>query len=152
MVPALNRKSKGDLAELKVAADLLARGHKIALPYGEDSDFDLIVCRGERLERVQVKYGCSDGSVLKVRCRSHSLTNGKVRATKRYTARSIDWLAIWDVNTDQCFYLPAGELGNGRSLLHLRLTPARNGPQRGIRNAARYADLDAGPTMTETGP
>jgi hypothetical protein len=39
----LNRKAKGDLAELKVAADLRARGYKIAFPYGEDWDFDLIV-------------------------------------------------------------------------------------------------------------
>jgi PD-(D/E)XK nuclease superfamily protein len=50
----LNRKAKGDLAELKVAADLRARGYKIAIPYGEDWDFDLIVCRREgALERVQ---------------------------------------------------------------------------------------------------
>ena len=42
MATALTRKSKGDLAELKVAADLVARGHRVAMPYGEDSDFDLI--------------------------------------------------------------------------------------------------------------
>ena len=83
----------------------------------------------------------SDGAVLAVRCFSHSLTNGKVRATKRYTARSIDWLAVWDATTDQCFYLPAIELGNGRSLLHLRLKPARNGQMLGIRNAHRYTEI-----------
>ena len=151
-MPALNRKSKGDLAELKIAADLVSRGHKIALPWGEDWNFDLIVCRGGALERVQVKYGHSDGSVLPVRCRSHSLTNGKVRATKRYTARLIDWLAVWDATTDRCFYLPAAELGEGRSLLHLRLAPTRNGQRRGIRDAERYVDLDSGPTMTRAGP
>jgi hypothetical protein len=52
----LNLKAKGDLAELKVAVDLLQRGHKIAIPYGEDCDFDLVLIRGERLERVQVKH------------------------------------------------------------------------------------------------
>jgi hypothetical protein len=53
----LNTKAKGDLAELKVATDLIARGYKIALPYGEDWDCDLIVCRDTQgLERVQVKY------------------------------------------------------------------------------------------------
>jgi hypothetical protein len=52
--PALNRKARGDLPELKVAADLLARGYKIAFPYGEDWNFDLILCRDdETLERVQ---------------------------------------------------------------------------------------------------
>jgi PD-(D/E)XK endonuclease len=41
-------KMKGDLAELKVATDLLERGYKIAIPYGEDWDFDLIFSRGRR--------------------------------------------------------------------------------------------------------
>ena len=54
-------KTKGDLAELMVATDLVRKGYKIAIPYGEDWDFDLIVCRDERLERVQVKYTQSDG-------------------------------------------------------------------------------------------
>jgi hypothetical protein len=41
----LNLKAKGDLAELMVAVDLLRRGHKIAIPYGEDCDFDLVLIR-----------------------------------------------------------------------------------------------------------
>ncbi len=50
----LNRKAKGDLAELKVATDLRARGYKIAFPYGEDWNFDLILSRENgALERVR---------------------------------------------------------------------------------------------------
>jgi hypothetical protein len=135
----LNKKAKGDLAELKVAADLRARGYKIAFPYGEDWDFDLILCREDgSLERVQVKYTCSDGRVIEVRPRSASLTNGKVRATKYYTAATIDWLAVWDASVDRCFYVPAAELGSGMNVLSLRLTPSLNGQVRGIRFAERY--------------
>ena len=110
----LNLKAKGDLAELTVAVDLLRRAHKVAIPYGEDCDFDLILIRGDRLERVQVKHARSDGAVINVRCHSHSLTNGKIRRTK--------------------------ELGTGRSTLCLRLTPARNGQRRGTRPAEDYLD------------
>jgi hypothetical protein len=42
-------KTKGDLAELKVATDLVERGYRIAIPYGEDNDFDLILCRDDQL-------------------------------------------------------------------------------------------------------
>src|SRR6266542_2114363 len=52
----------------------------------------LVTCQGtvpiERhgeLERVQVKYARSDGSTILVKCYSHSLTNGRVKATKLYT-------------------------------------------------------------------
>jgi hypothetical protein len=138
----LNKKAKGDLAELKVAADLRSRGYRIAIPYGEDWDFDLILCRDDRsFERVQVKYACSNGSVIEVRSRSHSLTNGKVRATKLYTAATIDWLAVWEPSLDRCFYVPATERGSGMNLLALRLTPCRNNQVRGIRMAERYTTI-----------
>jgi hypothetical protein len=48
-------KMLGDLAEMAVATDLLRRGYKVAFPYGEDWDYDLILCREQALERVQVK-------------------------------------------------------------------------------------------------
>jgi hypothetical protein len=134
----LNLKGKGDLAELMVAGDLLRRGHKIAIPYGEDCDFDLVLVRGEHVDRVQVKYVESDGSVIPVRCGSHSLTNGRIRRTKQYTAATIDLLAVYDNTSNRCYYIPATELGAGRSILHLRLTPAKNGQLRGTRPAQKY--------------
>lgn len=141
MQVCLNRKAKGDLAELQVATDLLARGHKIAFPYGEDWDYDLILCRGGAFERVQVKYARSNGQVVVVRCRSHSLTNGKVRATKHYTSATVDWIATYDASTDRCYYVPASELGDGASMLHLRLTPTRNEQRARIRKAADYLSI-----------
>jgi hypothetical protein len=138
---SLNTKGKGDLAELKVASDLLRRGHRVAIPYGEDWDYDLVLCRGSSLERVQVKHSTSRAGVLVVKCGSHSLTNGRVRRVKRYTSRTIDWIAVYDSTTDRCFYLPASELGEGRSMLHLRLHPALNGQVVGIRKAEDYCDI-----------
>jgi hypothetical protein len=127
---------------MMVAADLMRRGYKIAFPYGEDWDYDLIVCRdGSKLERVQVKHSRSDGEVIHVKCFSHSLTNGKVRKTKYYTEMTIDWLAVYDPTSDCCFYVPAKQLGDGRSILHLRLTPARSGRKQGINLAADYREI-----------
>lgn len=124
-----------------IAADLLRRGYRIAIPYGEDSDFDLIVCRDEKLERVQCKYTQSRGEVVVVRCGSHSLTNGRVRATKLYTAATIDWLAVYDATTDSCYYVPAAELGSGMRRMHLRLVPTRNNQRRGTHSAKDYLEI-----------
>ena len=111
-----------------------------AIPYGEDCDFDLVLIRGNRLERVQVKHARSDGAAINVRCHSHSLTNGKIRRTMHYTAETIDPLAVYDATSDRCYYVPAKELGAGRSAFHLRLTPARNGQRLGTRPAENYLD------------
>jgi hypothetical protein len=138
----LNKKGKGDLAELKVATDLRARGYKVAFPYGEDWDYDLILRREDgALERVQVKYACSDGRVIIIRCSSQSLTNGRAKKTKLYTAEMIDWLAVWDRTLDRCFYVPAAELGPGMNRMYVRLAPTRNHQVRGIRLAERYATI-----------
>ena len=54
----------------------------------------------------------------------------------------IDWIAVYDRTSDRCYYCPASELGEGRSELSLRLTPARNGQTLRIRNALDYVDPD----------
>src|SRR5262245_36356055 len=145
-------KTKGDLAELKVATDLLERGFRIAIPYGEDNDFDLILIRDDKLERVQVKYTESNGKFVIVRTRSHSLTNGKVRQTKYYTAATVDWIAVYDKFSDRCYYVPASELGSGRSGFRLRLTEPLNYQRVGIRYASDYLDPEVRkPTMEPAG-
>jgi hypothetical protein len=135
-------KQKGDLAELLVAADLRRRGYLISLPYGEDSPYDLVFDRGHGpLERVQVKYSTSDGNVVFVRCQSHSLTNGKVRVSKRYTAAVIDWIAVYDPISTKILYLPASELREGRAVLNIRLVPSRNGQTRRTRWWEDYTEI-----------
>ena len=109
----------------------------------------MIAYRHDRLERVQVKYTQSDGRVVYVRCRSHSLTNGKVRQIKRYTARTIDWIGVYDSAVDRCFYVPASELGNGRDLLTLRLAPTRNSQELGIRHADDYVAFAGEPASCQ---
>jgi hypothetical protein len=128
------------------------RGCQVAFPFGEDCDYDLIADRDGALHRVQVKYTESDGHVVILRCRSHSLTKGKIRATKHYTAETVDWIAVYDRTTDRCYYCPSSELGPGRSSLRLRLTPARNGQSLGIRNAGDYTNPDLSPLPREVEP
>jgi hypothetical protein len=137
-------KLKGDRAGLEVARDLIRRGYRIAIPYGEDWDFDLIFSRpgSSALERVQVKYAESKGDFISVRRCSLSLTNGKVKRIKKDTAAMIDWLAVYDVVTDRCYYVHAAELGAGKRELILRLNPPRNGQIVGIRYAVDHLDLE----------
>jgi hypothetical protein len=146
-------KQKGDLAELKVAADLIERGCRLSIPFGEDCDYDLIADYEGRLHRIQVKFTESNGSRILIRCRSHSLTKGKVKQTKYYTASMVDWIAVYDRTSDRCYYCPSTELGSGRSELSLRLTPARNGQRLGIRDANNYVNPDFGssPMMEPAG-
>ena len=53
---------KGEIGEAMVIADLIRQGHDVAIPFGHNQPFDLIVIRKEdgRLEKVQVKYSTGE--------------------------------------------------------------------------------------------
>jgi hypothetical protein len=133
-------KQKGDVAELMVAADLRRRGYRICIPFGEDCDYDLVIERHGNLERVQVKYARSNGARLFVKCYSHSLTNGRIRATKCYTAEMIEWIAVWDATTAIPYYVPAATF-DGHKQLTLRVGPTRNNQRLHIRDARDYLEI-----------
>jgi hypothetical protein len=126
-------KAKGDLAELKVATDLVSKGYRVAVPFGEDCDNDLIIDRGDKLERVQVKYSTAKAGVIHVQCYSSSLTNGKVKRRKPYTPSTVDWIGVYGPRSDECYYVPAAELGeNGRAHISLRVAPTANCQESGV--------------------
>lgn len=114
-------KRKGDLGEVMVMADALRRGYKVALPYGEDWRYDLIVFRKGKLERVQCKYTTSDGNIIVVACQSCN-----AHATQPYTPEQVDWIAVYDVTTNACYYVPSDLLTGGRRTMTLRITSTKN--------------------------
>jgi len=127
-------KTKGDLGEAIIMADAAKRGYKVAIPIGDDWDYDLIVLRNGKLERVQCKYVESKDGRLEIPCRSTS-TGGRV---KKYTKQMIDWLAVYDKITNKCYYISANLLGAGRALFTLRLTETKNSQKKKVSMAKDF--------------
>jgi hypothetical protein len=100
--------AKGEIGEAMVMADLRRQGHRVAIPLGHDLPFDLIVIRKEdgRLEKVQCKYCASDGRVIHAK-----VTSDSAWVSYRYTPEDVDWIAVYEPTTDQCFYLPSAVWG-----------------------------------------
>ncbi|MGA7098339.1 MAG: group I intron-associated PD-(D/E)XK endonuclease [Acidimicrobiia bacterium] len=133
--------AKGEIGEAMILADLQKQGHGVAIPFGHDLPFDLIVVRKETgaLERVQCKYTTSDGRVIQARIMSNSAW-----VTHRYTRFEVDWLAVYDATSDRCVYLPAVEW-DGQVAVNLRLVPTANGQSKGIRFAEDFGVLRGDP-------
>ena len=129
--------AKGELGEAMVLADLQRQGHGVAIPWGHDLPFDLIVVRKETgaLEKVQCKYTESDGKVIHARITSNSVW---VRHT--YTRDEVDWIAVYSATTHKCFYVPASEW-DGQAMVNLRLAPTANGQAKGIRFANEFTSI-----------
>jgi hypothetical protein len=132
---------KGEVGEAMVIADLIRQGHDIAIPFGHNQPFDLIVVRKEdgRLEKVQVKYTTSDGKTFRAVIRSSSAW-----VAHRYTADEVDWVVIYEATTNRCFYLPSS-LWDGHIQLTLRIAPTANAQVKGIRWAEQFTRLIGDP-------
>ena len=129
--------AKGEIGEAMILADLRRQGHEVAIPFGHNLPFDLIVVRKEdgRLERVQCKYTTSDGRMVQAKIISSSAW-----VTHRYTRDEVDWIAVYDSTTEICLYLPS-DLWDGKGWLNLRLAPTANGQRKGIRFAEDFRIL-----------
>ncbi len=110
-----------------IIAESIKRGYKVAIPFGEDWRYDLIVQRSGKLERVQCKYTKSDGKMVIVRCRSSNNWN-----QIHYSENDIDWIAVYDATTNKCYFIPSLMLGSGRTQINLRLKPTINKQTIGI--------------------
>lgn len=142
----MKSKEKATIAELAVATDLVSRGYHVAFPFGDCDAYDLLFHRNEQetflMERVQVKYTCSDGEVIAVKARSHSVTAGQVSTTRLYGPDSAEWVAVYDVTTKTCYYIRTSDLTQySTGVVHLRLTKPKNNQQQGVRWASDYTGL-----------
>lgn len=136
----LGTKDKGDFAEARVLADLVGRGLRVAIPYGDNARYDLILERAGKFERVQVKYVESGKEVITLRCYSTTVKAGGVYTTNLYTPDQIDWIAAYDRDSETCYYVPAAHL-NDQGYVTLRIAFPRNAQTKGVRWAAQYASI-----------
>jgi hypothetical protein len=133
--------AKGEVGEAIILADLQRQGHGVAIPFGHDLPYDLIVILKEdgSLERVQCKYTTSNGRVVVARVMSNSAW-----VTHRYTKDEVDWIAVYDATDDRCLYIPSA-VWDGQIAVSLRLVPTTNGQRKGIRFADDFAQLEGDP-------
>jgi prevent-host-death family protein len=132
----LSSDRKGAIAETAIAAAATKLGIPVLRPIIEHARYDLAFEIGDRILRVQCKWGAldEDRALIKVRIGGSWLspTAGYVRSS--YTEDEIDALAVYCDELDRCYLLPSA-LVAGREAIQLRLTPPKNG-QRACLNRA----------------
>ncbi len=129
-------KQIGNISEAKILARALELGYEVALPFGENCRYDMILDDRKELTRIQVKTGrLADGVVTFVTCSNNS--QGAARGVrKEYTSEEIDAFAVFCPELEQCFLVPV-TIGLTR-MASLRVTEARNNQKQGIRLAKDF--------------
>ena len=116
-------KDKGDLGTAKAHADLVGIGFMVLFPATEHAAFDLVAYRDGIFHRIQVKY----------------------RSATRTGSISMQFCP----ETDACYYLRPQDY---RQSVTLRVTPSRNGQERGVLPAANFRTFPATSTFQRPVP
>lgn len=130
---------KGAVAEQAIVLAATKLRIPVWRPVAEHGRCDLVLEIGQKLWRVQVKWGrLSDAEdLIMVRTGTNRLTpHGYVRGT--YSADEIDLFGVYCGALDRCFLLPAG-VAAGKHALQLRLVPPLNDQRACINLADDFA-------------
>jgi prevent-host-death family protein len=137
----LSTNRKGAIAETAIAAAATKLGVSVLRPIVDHERYDLAFEIGDRILRVQCKWGRldEDGAVVHVQLQGSWLspTAGYVRSS--YSEEEIDLVAVYCEPLDRCYLLPSSLVADRRAI-SLRLTPPKNG-QRACLNLAVDFDL-----------
>src|ERR1043166_9175420 len=96
-------KEKGDLAVLKVQADLASKGYMVLHPLTEHAPFDIVGYKKQKFLRVQVKYAsCKKSGVVHISFTSHwADRHGTHR--RFMNKKDVDAVAIYCPETNECY-------------------------------------------------
>ena len=128
-------KDKGDLGTAKAHADLVEHGFMVLFPATEHAEFDLVAYRDGAFHRVQVKYrSAARSGSISVEFRSVWADRNGTHM-KPSDKSEMDILCIYCPETDDCYYLRPQD---HRRSVTLRVTPSKNGQERGVLPAATF--------------
>src|SRR6185312_10236365 len=128
---------KGEISESAIITRFLQLGYVVLTPYGGNQRYDLVIEDAEgQFWRMQCKTAWmdEDGAVLRFNTAISNVT-GKNRQPRNYRGQC-DYFAVYCEKLDKIYLVPVNEVGTIRA--QLRLTPARNNQQNGIRWAEDY--------------
>jgi prevent-host-death family protein len=133
----LTSNDKGNIAEAAIALEAIKLGIDVLKPVTEHGRYDLAFDLGDRILRVQCKWGRLKGDVISVHLVGYRLTsNGPVRS--KYSADEIDAVAIYCEAMDTVYLVPVGKVAD-RSSVQLRLGPAKNAQRAALNWASQYS-------------
>lgn len=111
MVALIHTKTKGNIAETFVLANLIKEGFTVSIPYGENSRYDLIIETERGFKKIQIKY------ISKRKDRGYYvLPLRSVRANKKhnriihYTSSEIDFIIGYCIDNNSCYIIPMDKL------------------------------------------
>ena len=128
-----NTSLKGHIAETHVLTELVKRGFKVSIPFG-DYRYDMVAEKNGRFHRIQVKYLSCKTRHKTLQINFHSVTR---TGRRKYGVAEVDHLIAYYEPTKRFFVIPLKD-SNNKFTLQLRLTKPVNNQRSKVTFAERY--------------
>ena len=126
----------GEVCRTQLIAALTLQGKTVLLPLGDFQRYDFVIDDAGRFLRVQCKMArLTKGAVHFHPCSIDSRSRPG-RCVRKGYAGQVDLFGVYCREVQKCYLVPVGVAP--ATGCYLRIMPARNGQQRGIRWAADY--------------
>jgi hypothetical protein len=119
--------------EAAILAELARRGYRVLVPWGTNQRYDLVLEVDDRFLRVQCKTGRLRNGVIRFATRS-TRSNTQGTYSRGYSGEA-ELFLVYCSELDQIYAVPVDEAAEEG---WLRVDPARNGQEQGIRWASDY--------------
>lgn len=117
------RKQQGEWVELQFMARASANGFTVTKPWGDSARYDFAIEKQGRFQRVQVKStACRDGDSYAC----NVVWSAPHRRNRKYSAKDIDFFAIFVVPDEAWYIIPIRELKRERSTFYLNPRNPKN--------------------------
>lgn len=132
----MNTSQKGNVATSRVLAALVALGKDVAIPFGDNQRYDLVIDDGDRLLRVQCKMGrLYKGCVVFMVSTQRRKTKETPSSRDSYRGQ-VDLFGVYCPQSDTTYLVPIEDVTETAACL--RVEPPRNKQTKGIRWAKDY--------------
>ncbi|MBS3079708.1 hypothetical protein J4218_06305 [Candidatus Pacearchaeota archaeon] len=119
MAALIHTKTKGNIGETFVLANLIKEGFTVSIPYGENSRYDFIIETFKGFKRIQVKYmskrkdrGCY---ILPLKSIRANKNNNRI---VHYTSEQVDFIIGYCPDNNSCYIIPMNEI-NTKNEIHI---------------------------------
>lgn len=136
--PKHNTSRMGEITESIVLAKLIEIGYECLIPWGHDHRYDIAIDDDGKLIRIQCKtarYLEEIGCIAFNTSITYARVGGKSHIRKGYKGE-VDYFGVYSPDTGKVYLVPIEDAPE--CSMHLRLQPARNNQQKGVKWAKDY--------------
>ena len=130
----MNAKAKGELSQAKILTKLLEKGKQVAIPFGDNQRYDLVIVEGIKAIRVQCKTGWLKNGVIKFKVISHNPFTLK----NRNYSDDADVFMIYCFELDKVYYMDVNEISKLKFTCSLRVDLTKNNQKLCVMWAKNY--------------